>query len=166
MVPPIPPQLAAADCLRCAGLGLLAAFLRCLLPLRGRAVCFCADFFCAGLCMVLLQGYAAGCSAAGAWRWYLLAGAVCGAAAGEAAFLRIRRKAAGAAAGLAQPLRRMLQTWTAPFQDRRRMRKLRRKAQKKPGKAAQYPKKRLQNPVIVLYNSNVSTAPFTGNDQK
>ena len=156
MVPAISAAQAAADALRCAGIGLFAALIRCLLPLRGRTACFLADFWCTGLCLVLLQGFAAGESCAGAWRWYLLAGAAAGAAAGEAVFRAVRREIGLLwIRGVCIPLKKQLGRMCRPVEKICRKYAAREKKQKKPQKIKQYPKKRLQKPPDVLYNSNV-----------
>lgn len=61
------------DLIPCMGLGLLVGLVRICLPYRWRATAVCADFICTGLCMLLLQSYAAGYSQAGVFRWYMLA---------------------------------------------------------------------------------------------
>lgn len=67
------PLQIAQDLIRCMGLGLLVGLVRICLPYRWRAAAVCADFACTGLCMLLLQSYAAGYSQAGVFRWYMLA---------------------------------------------------------------------------------------------
>jgi hypothetical protein len=77
----------------CLGLGLLVGLFRLALPLsdrdrnrgrghrRGRRCAAVADFCAVGLACLLVQSYAAGKSDAGGVRWYMLAGAACGAGA-------------------------------------------------------------------------------------
>ncbi len=60
------------DLIHCMGLGLLVGLVRICLPYRWRGAAACADFLCTGLCMLLLQSYAAGYSQAGVFRWYML----------------------------------------------------------------------------------------------
>ena len=95
MVPQVPPALAAADALRCLGLGVLLAVLydgvrsvlgggrrvRCLLDLAGGL-----------LAAVLVCSFAAGRSAAGAVRWYMTAGLAAGLSAWLAVLAPVSRR--------------------------------------------------------------------------
>jgi hypothetical protein len=89
MPPVLTPGQAAQEVLCCLGLGLAVGLARLALPLddrgrghrRSRRCAALADFLAVGLACLLVQAYAAGKSNAGGVRWYMLAGAACGAGA-------------------------------------------------------------------------------------
>lgn len=163
MVPPVSAARAASDALACMGLGLLAALMRCMLPLHGRAVCFWSDFFCCSGCLILVQGFAACRGGAGVLRWYLLAGAAAGAVSGEVVLRAVRRRAARALQErVAVPLCRAGRFLLCPLQNARTARKTAQKKRKVAENLTRQSKKRLQNRGVVLYNSNVSTVHFPG----
>jgi hypothetical protein len=87
MPPVLTPGQAAQEVLCCLGLGLAVGLARLALPLgsrghrRSRRFAALADFLAVGLACLLVQAYAAGKSNAGGVRWYMLAGAACGAGA-------------------------------------------------------------------------------------
>ncbi len=83
MAPLVQPWQAGQELAACLCLGAAAGALRSLAPPKGRGAIL-PDFLLVGLLLTLLQSYAAGYSAAGSLRWYMLAGGMTGAAAAQA----------------------------------------------------------------------------------
>lgn len=123
------------DLLFCCLYAMIAAVLRQAAPYGNRWTDTVADFIAVGLLGVLLQGYAAGNSAAGGVRWYML---FC--AAGS--FLWVDAK-------LSTVRRRFYRL----FYPKSSLSK--EKTQKNTVERSQMQKKQLQNNSFVLYNSNV-----------
>ncbi len=132
------PLQIAQDLISCMGLGLLVGLVRICLPYRWRAAAVCADFMCTGVCMLLLQSYAAGYSQAGVFRWYMLACAGLGVWAVEHLLGGMQQKAErGIRAAL-----------------RKRQKKYSRRAKKCPPHRKST-EKQLQTNSVLLYNSNM-----------
>lgn len=151
------PALAAiaADVLWCIGLGLLLAVLRdaaALLLGEGRALCFVLDVAAFALAAVLLTGFAAGVSASGVARWYMIAAAAGGALAwhwGVSGALHAVLR--GTARGLLFPFRLVSHRLVRPCKARLRTYLKVKKQEKKP-KLTKKAKKPLQTPEKILYN--------------
>ena len=152
MAPVISPAQAALDALACMGLGLLAAALRCLFPIRRPLPAFWADFFAAGAALVLLQGYAAGRSSAGGLRWYMLAAAAAGAFAALRLLLPVRRVLCRRLGRFAGALLRFAKRCLSVPAKACKSRKTAGQRQKN---RTESPKKQLQTTPELLYNSNV-----------
>ena len=152
MAPVISPAQAALDALACMGLGLLAAALRCLFPMRRPLPVFWADFFAAGAALVLLQGYAAGRSSAGGLRWYMLAAAAVGAFAALLLLLPVRRVFCRRLGWFAGTLLRFAKRCLSVPAKACKSRKTAGQRQKNRTESL---KKQLQTTPELLYNSNV-----------
>lgn len=151
MAPVLAPWQLGEETLRCAVLGAVLGAARSLAPAKGRAA-FVPDFLFAGALLVLLQSYAAGQSASGSLRWYMLVGGALGALAAHcllAAPMAFARRALARAAAF--PVRFVRQKALVPAAARLQRAKSRR-AEKKNAKKR---KKALQKQPHLLYNSNV-----------
>lgn len=181
MPPVLTPGQTAQEVVCCLGLGLLTGLARLALPLgdrgrgrghrRSRRCAAVADFFAVGLACLLVQAYAAGKSNAGGVRWYMLAGAACGAAAALQLFgpaarcaqtrvaqtwarfaARVQKSGRRLARGM--PRRRPQTAQNAPNAEKSgRMKLLRHKKEQK--NLAKNDKKILQTQGRMLYNSDV-----------
>ncbi len=152
MVPPIEPLRAAYDSVQCMGLGLLAAVLRCLLPMRRGRLHFWPDFLCTGTALILLQSFAACRSGAGTLRWYMLIGLAFGAAAGEAVLAPLR---AGICEILLAPFLVLRRRVLLPLWKKAERSSIARKEEKTQQKLSKKRTKQLQKHGTILYNSNV-----------
>ena len=146
MVQVLLPARLLQEAAACAMLGAALGAVRAFLPARGRAA-FVPDVLLSGVVLLVCQSYAAGYSAAGVLRWYMVLAAFA-AALCTAGVLGIPLRALGRGIGAVlrlQPLcRRRAAAKTA--------RKLRRNAER----TAKKSKKNLPNRRALLYNSNVS----------
>ncbi len=140
MIPVLPLPALGREIAACTVLGACTGAVRALFPARGRAA-FLPDVAWVGTLLAAVQSYAAGESFAGVLRWYMAAAAFAGA--GAAAF------AAGVPFGAA---RKPLQAALCRHRQRRKVRKVRRNAER----TAKKRKKNLPNRRRMLYNSNVS----------
>ena len=149
------PLLVLADVLQCLGIGFYCAALAALLPRGSSTVRFWNDFCGAGLVLLLLQSYGAARSSAGMLRWYMLAAAAAGAAAGEwLLFLPCARLREGLRRLCLWPMRQTVRLLSRPLYalgrgiKGLRAREIRKKQEK-------LRKKQLHKPHRLLYNLNV-----------
>ncbi|MCI2046812.1 MAG: hypothetical protein LKJ90_03755 [Faecalibacterium sp.] len=152
MVPPIGPLRAAYDLVQCMGLGLLAAMVRCLFPMRRGKMHFWPDFLCTGAALILLQSFAACRSGAGELRWYMAVGLALGAAAGENLLAPLR---AAICQILLAPFRFLRRRVLSPFWNKIKLYYTAHKKEKIHKKLSQKRTKQLQKHGPILYNSNV-----------
>lgn len=140
----------------CALLGAALGAARAFLPVRGRAA-FGPDVLLSGAVLLACQSYAAGYSAAGVLRWYMvlaaLAAALC-----TAGVLGIPLRALGRGIGVVLRLpSRILHCFAPqPLHRRRAAGKTTRKLRRNAERTAKKSKKNLPNQRALLYNSNVS----------
>lgn len=157
------PALAAVgeDVLWCLGLGLLLGAGRDALGLllgNGRLLCFVWDVLAFGAAAFLACGFAAGVSATGTVRWYMLLSMAAGALGwGWAVANAVHGLARRCVAWLAAPFRfcshhivRPIQTWAINWVKSEVALHL--KPRKKHEKKRKKPKKQLQKPNRILYN--------------
>ena len=136
----------------CAVLGAALGAVRAFLPVRGRAA-FVPDVLLSGVVLLVCQSYAAGYSAAGVLRWYMVLAAFA-AALCVAGVLGIPLRALGR--GIRAALRlpgRILHRFACR---RRAAAKTARKLRRNAERTAKKSKKNLPNQRALLYNSNVS----------
>ena len=133
-------------------LGAVRAFL----PARGRAA-FVPDVLLSGVVLLVCQSYAAGYSAAGVLRWYMVLAAFA-AALCTAGVLGIPLRALGRGIGavLRLPGRILHRFAVQPLCRRRAAAKTARKLRRNAERTAKKSKKNLPNRRALLYNSNVS----------
>ena len=133
----------------CTVLGAALGAARAFLPVRGRAA-FLPDVLLSGTVLLACQSYAAGCSAAGVLRWYMVLAAFA-AALCAAGVLGIPLR------GLGRRLVKLLcLPGVQPVRRRRAAAKTARKLRRNAERTAKKSKKNLPNQRLVLYNSNVS----------
>jgi hypothetical protein len=150
----ISPPLAAilTDVIQCLGIGLLLAMLRDVAGLllgEGRLRTFCMDLLSFVAAAVLLFGYAAGSSACGSLRWYMLLAAGMGAwSFHTAVYPLIHWTLNKCLAIVIFPMDSFSRRVMQPFKAWRAQRAEKRKNVK----LAKKEKKRLQKPGTVLYN--------------
>ena len=141
MVQVLLPARLLQEAAACAVLGAALGAVRAFLPVRGRAA-FVPDVLLSGVVLLVCQSYAAGYSAAGVLRWYMVL----------AAFA-----AALCTAGvLGIPLRALGRGIRAVLCRRRAAAKIARKLRRNAERTAKKSKKNLPNQRALLYNSNVS----------
>lgn len=147
----LPAQL-VQEMTSCAVLGAAIGVLRAFFPVRGRGA-FAPDVLLSGAVLLGCQSYAAGYSAAGVLRWYMVVSAFAAAltAAGVLG-IPVRGVEQLLVTVLCLPGRCMAHFVVRPLHARRARHKLRRNAER----TAKKSKKNLPNRQAVLYNSNVS----------
>ena len=139
----------------CAVLGAALGVVRAFLPVRGRAA-FMPDVLLSGAVLLACQSYAAGYSAAGVLRWYMVLAAFA-AALCVAGVLGVPLRALGR--GIRAALRlpgRILHRFAVQPVRRRAAAKTARKLRRNAERTAKKSKKNLPNQRALLYNSNVS----------
>ena len=151
----LPAQL-GRELAACAVLGAAVGAVRAFFPVRGRAA-FVPDALLSGAVLLGCQSYAAGYSAAGVLRWYMVLAAFA-AALFLAGVLGIPVRLTGRllAAVLCLPGRLLARFVLRPLRERAAARKKARKLRRNAERAAKKSKKNLPNQRPVLYNSNVS----------
>ena len=134
------------------GIGVVRAFF----PVRGRAA-FVPDLMLSGAVLLGCQSYAAGYSAAGVLRWYMVLAAFATALL-TAGMLGVPVRAVERALVfvLGLPGRLLTRFVVQPLHVRHAVRKKARKLRRNAQRAAKKSKKNLPNQRPVLYNSNVS----------
>lgn len=161
MVPAPALPAIAGDVLWCLGLGLLLAMARSALGWgfgNGRILSFVWDLLAFAAAAVVLRGFAAGVSASGVVRWYMVAGMLAGACGWQGAAAPALQAAGRAVLALllypwrwfcrcvcapaAEKARNLMKSKMALHRERRKIRE----------KKAKTKKKQLQNPVNLLYN--------------
>lgn len=161
MVPAPALPAIAGDTLWCLGLGLLLAMARSALGWglgNGRILAFVWDLLAFAAAAVALRGFAAGVSASGVVRWYMVVGVAAGACAWQGAVAPALQAAGKAVLALAlRPWRWFCRHVSAPAAEKARnwMKSkiaLHREKQKIREKKAKTKKKQLQNPANMLYN--------------
>lgn len=140
----------------CAVLGAALGAARAFLPVRGRAA-FVPDMLLSGAVLLACQSYAAGYSAAGVLRWYMVVAALA-AALCTAGVLGIPLRAIGRGIGaiLHLPCRFLHRFAVQPVRRRSAAAKTARKLRRNAERTAKKSKKNLPNQRALLYNSNVS----------
>ena len=140
----------------CAVLGAALGAARAFLPVRGRAA-FLPDVLLSGTVLLACQSYAAGCSAAGVLRWYMVLAAFA-AALCTAGVLGIPLRGLGRLLVklLCLPGRLLHRFVVRPLRARRAAGKAARKLRRNAERTAKKSKKNLPNQRALLYNSNVS----------
>ena len=156
MVPVLLPAQLGQEIAACSLLGAALGAVRAFFPVRGRAA-FAPDALLSGAVLLGCQSYAAGCSAAGVLRWYMVLAAFA-AALLAAGVLGVPMRAAGRllAFVLSLPGRLFVRSVLQPLHARRAVQKKARKLRRNAQTAAKKSKKNLPNQRPVLYNSNVS----------
>lgn len=145
-------QEAAACALLGAALGAVRAFL----PVRGRAA-FVPDVLLSGVVLLVCQSYAAGYSAAGVLRWYMVLAAFAAALCVAGVLgVPLRSLGRGIGAALRLPGRILHRFAVQPLHRRRTAGKTTRKLRRNAERTAKKSKKNLPNQRALLYNSNVS----------
>ena len=153
MVQVLLPARLLQEAAACAMLGAALGAVRAFLPARGRAA-FVPDVLLSGVVLLVCQSYAAGYSAAGVLRWYMVLAAFA-AALCTAGVLGIPLRALGR--GIGAVLRRILHRFAVqPLCRRRAAAKTARKLRRNAERTAKKSKKNLPNRRALLYNSNVS----------
>lgn len=152
MLPVLQPGQIGQEMMDCMLLGVAAGLVRGWFPVRGKAA-FVPDLLWAGAGLFAAQSYAAGYSASGQLRWYMLAAVFAGAML-SAGVVGPPLRAAGRAfwTGLRIPFV-FLHRFAAKHTRRARRGGKRRNNAKR---NAEKSKKNLPNQRTVLYNSNVS----------
>ena len=156
MVPVLLPVQLGQEIAACSLLGAAMGAVRAFFPVRGRAA-LVPDTLLSGTVLLGCQSYAAGCSAAGVLRWYMVLAAF-GTALLTEGVLGVPVRAAGRllAFVLGLPGRLLARFVLQPLRARRAVRKKARKLRRNAQRAAKKSKKNLPNQRPVLYNSNVS----------
>ena len=149
MVQVLLPARLLQEAAACAVLGAALGAVRAFLPVRGRAA-FVPDVLLSGAVLLVCQSYAAGYSAAGVLRWYMVAAAFA-AALCTAGVLGVPLRVLGR--GIGAGLRRFA---VQPVRRRRAAAKTARKLRRNAERTAKKSKKNLPNQRALLYNSNVS----------
>ena len=149
MVQVLLPARLLQEAAACAVLGAALGAVRAFLPVRGRAA-FVPDVLLSGAVLLVCQSYAAGYSAAGVLRWYMVAAAFA-AALCTAGVLGVPLRVLGR--GIGAVLRRFA---VQPVRRRRAAAKTARKLRRNAERTAKKSKKNLPNRRALLYNSNVS----------
>ena len=149
MVQVLLPARLLQEAAACAMLGAALGAVRAFLPARGRAA-FVPDVLLSGVVLLVCQSYAAGYSAAGVLRWYMVLAAFA-AALCTAGVLGIPLRVLGR--GIGAVLRRFA---VQPVRRRRTAAKTARKLRRNAERTAKKSKKNLPNQRALLYNSNVS----------
>lgn len=155
MVQVLLPARLLQEAAACAVLGAALGAVRAFLPVRGRAA-FVPDVLLSGAVLLACQSYAAGYSAAGVLRWYMVAAAFA-AALCVAGVLGVPLRALGR--GIRAALRlpgRILHRFAVQPVRRRAAAKTARKLRRNAERTAKKSKKNLPNQRALLYNSNVS----------
>ena len=155
MVQVLLPARLLREAAACAMLGAALGAVRAFLPVRGRAA-FVPDVLLSGAVLLACQSYAAGYSAAGVLRWYMVLAAFAGALC-TAGVLGIPLRALGR--GIWAVLRlpgRILHRFAVQPVRRRAAAKTARKLRRNAERTAKKSKKNLPNQRALLYNSNVS----------
>lgn len=156
MVHVLLPEQLGQELAACAALGAAVGGVRAFFPVRGRAA-FGPDVLLSGAVLLGCQSYAAGYSAAGVLRWYMVLAAFA-AALVTAAVLGIPVRAAGhlLAFVLGLPVRFMDRFVVQPLRAHHAARRAEHKIRRNAGRTAKKSKKNLPKQQAVLYNSNVS----------
>ena len=149
MVQVLLPARLLQEAAACAVLGTALGAVRAFLPVRGRAA-FVPDVLLSGVGLRVCQSYAAGYSAAGVLRWYMVLAAFA-AALCTAGVLGVPLRALGR--GIGAVLHRFA---VQPVRRRRAAAKTARKLRRNAERTAKKSKKNLPNRRALLYNSNVS----------
>ena len=155
MVQVLLPARLLQEAAACAVLGAALGAARAFLPVRGRAA-FAPDVLLSGAVLLVCQSYAAGYSAAGVLRWYMVLAAFA-AALCVAGVLGVPLRALGR--GIRAALRlpgRILHRFAVQPVRRRAAAKTARKLRRNAERTAKKSKKNLPNQRALLYNSNVS----------
>lgn len=155
MVQVLLPARLLQEAAACAVLGAALGAVRAFLPVRGRAA-FVPDVLLSGAVLLVCQSYAAGYSAAGVLRWYMVLAAFA-AALCVAGVLGVPLRALGR--GIRAALRlpgRILHRFAVQPVRRRAAAKTARKLRRNAERTAKKSKKNLPNQRALLYNSNVS----------
>ncbi|MFR9068029.1 MAG: YabP/YqfC family sporulation protein [Faecalibacterium prausnitzii] len=155
MVQVLLPARLLQEAAACAVLGAALGAVRAFLPARGRAA-FVPDVLLSGVVLLVCQSYAAGYSAAGVLRWYMVLAAFA-AALCTAGVLGVPLRALGRGIGAALRLPgRILHRFAVQPVRRRAAAKTARKLRRNAERTAKKSKKNLPNQRALLYNSNVS----------
>lgn len=155
MVQVLLPARLLQEAAACAVLGAALGAVRAFLPVRGRAA-FVPDVLLSDVVLLVCQSYAAGYSAAGVLRWYMVLAAFA-AALCVAGVLGVPLRALGR--GIRAALRlpgRILHRFAVQPVRRRAAAKTARKLRRNAERTAKKSKKNLPNQRALLYNSNVS----------
>lgn len=155
MVQVLLPARLLQEAAACAVLGAALGAVRAFLPVRGRAA-FVPDVLLSGVVLLVCQSYAAGYSAAGVLRWYMVLAAFA-AALCVAGVLGVPLRALGRGIRAALHLPgRILHRFAVQPVRRRAAAKTARKLRRNAERTAKKSKKNLPNQRALLYNSNVS----------
>lgn len=156
MVQVLLPARLLQEAAACALLGAALGAARALLPVRSRAA-FVPDMLLSGTVLLVCQSYAAGYSAVGVLRWYMVLAAFV-AALCTAGVLGVPLRALGRGIGavLRLPGRILHRFAVQPLRRRRAAMKTARKLRRNAERTAKKSKKNLPNQRALLYNSNVS----------
>ena len=156
MIPVLPPAALGQEAAACVVLGAGFGAARAFWPVKGRAA-FVPDLLLVGGVLAALQSYAAGQSAAGVLRWYMVLAGFVGA--GAAAFvLGVPLRAAGrfAAQCAGAPVRYLRHLAGQRALRRRAEHQQAHKLRRSAKRTAEKHKKNLPNQRRMMYNSNVS----------
>lgn len=155
MAPALLPAQIGQECAACTVLGACLGTVRAFFPQKGRAAVL-PDLVWVGALLLGLQSYAAGCSAGGLLRWYMIVCALAAAFAAAGVFGIPLRWAGRLLARAAKVPLRFGQKWVleplrqahAARANRRRLRQIAKRSEKNA-------KKNLPKDGRMLYNSNV-----------
>ena len=156
MVQVLLPARLLQEAAACAMLGAVLGAVRAFLPARGRAA-FVPDVLLSGVVLLVCQSYAAGYSAAGVLRWYMVLAAFAAALCTAGVLgIPLRALGRGIRAVLCLPGRILHRFAVQPLHRRRTAGKTTRKLRRNAERTAKKSKKNLPNQRALLYNSNVS----------
>ena len=156
MVQVLLPARLLQEAAACAALGVALGAVRAFLPVRGRTA-FVPDVLLSGAVLLACQSYAAGYSAAGVLRWYMVLAAFAAALCTAGVLsVPLRALGRGLTAVLRLPCCFLHRFAVQPLRSRRAAAKTARKLRRNAERTAKKSKKNLPNQRALLYNSNVS----------